>query len=502
MTGIEARAQSLVAWARSGDDDALVRGSLVLASVEHGDIDAAPIVETLAAMGHEASRRLALVEGAEDRIAALNDYLFEDLGFHGNESRYDDPRNSFVNDVLVRRTGIPISLAVVYLDVGRRAGLQLEGVNFPGHFLVRAPSSGPHVPDLLIDVFHRGAILREIDCQRLLERHAGGEVVLTAEALATADTRQTLMRMATNLKRLYVRSRSFPQALEVTHLLVALDETATMELRDRGLLAYQLKRFPDALRDLEQLPAAALAAVPHPGRRPARRRQRRPQGIRADLGAREDAPPPRRRLQLSGPEVCASRGVAGVECTLEDAMQVFTNLTFDGDCEEAFAVYARLLGGTVTFTLRYRDSPMAGDVPPAWADKIVHTTLSLPGGGRALRLRRAARQLRAGPRVLADHQPARRRHRTRRLRRPRRRRPRHPAARSDVLGRGVRDAGRSLRRALGDQLRTAARALNAEPQRGVGLGEVSRGRTRSDRNPRSARRRPASRRGRLPAPGP
>jgi regulator of sirC expression with transglutaminase-like and TPR domain len=252
MTGIEARARALVAWARSDDGDALIRGSLVLASVEHGDVEAAPIVDTLAAMGHEASRRLALVEGTEDRIAALNDYLFEDLGFHGNEAHYDDPRNSFVNDVLVRRTGIPISLAVIYLDVGRRAGLELEGVNFPGHFLVRAPGRARHAPDLLIDVFHGGAILREADCQKLLERHAGGEVVLTAEALATADTRQTLMRMATNLKRLYVRSRSFPQALDVTHLLVALDETATVELRDRGLLAYQLKRFPDALHDLER----------------------------------------------------------------------------------------------------------------------------------------------------------------------------------------------------------------------------------------------------------
>jgi regulator of sirC expression with transglutaminase-like and TPR domain len=265
MTGIEARAQSLVALARSGDDEALVRGSLVVASVEHGDIDAAPILETLAAMGHEASRRLALVEGVEDRIAVLNDYLFEDLGFHGNEARYDDPRNSFVNDVLVRRTGIPISLAVVYLDVGRRAGLELEGVNFPGHFLVRAPGRGQHAPDLLIDVFHSGAILREIDCQRLLERHAGGEVVLTAEALAAADTRQTLMRMATNLKRLYVRSRSFPQALEVTHLLVALDETATVELRDRGLLAYQLKRFPDALHDLERYLRLLSPPFPTPG---------------------------------------------------------------------------------------------------------------------------------------------------------------------------------------------------------------------------------------------
>jgi regulator of sirC expression with transglutaminase-like and TPR domain len=268
MTGITARAQSLVAWARSGDDDALVRGSLVLASVEHGDIDAAPILDTLAAMGHEASRRLALVEGAEDRIAALNDYLFEDLGFHGNEAHYDDPRNSFINDVLVRRAGIPISLAAIYMDVGRRAGLRLEGVNFPGHFLVRAPGGGPHAPDLLLDVFHGGAILREVDLQRLLERHAGGEVVLTAEALATADTRQTLIRMATNLKRLYVRSRSFPQALDVTHLLVALDERATVELRDRGLLAYQLKRFPEALRDLEQYLRLLSPPFPTPGAAP------------------------------------------------------------------------------------------------------------------------------------------------------------------------------------------------------------------------------------------
>jgi regulator of sirC expression with transglutaminase-like and TPR domain len=252
MSPIEARARALARYARGADADALVRGALVIASIEHGDLDPTPTLETLGAMGHEAGRRLARITALEERVRTLGDYLFEDLGFHGNEDRYDDPRNSFLNDVLVRRTGIPISLATVYLDVGRRAGLSLEGVNFPGHFLVRALGTGAHDPDLLIDVFHRGAILREIDCQRLLERHAGGEVILTAEALAAADVRQTLARMATNLKRLYVRSRSFAQALDATHLLVALDDDAPVELRDRGLLAYQLKRFPDALHDLER----------------------------------------------------------------------------------------------------------------------------------------------------------------------------------------------------------------------------------------------------------
>ena len=90
MTTIEARARALVACAGSGDDDALVRGALLVASVEHGDIEPAPVLETLAAMGHEGGRRLALVEGLEDRIAALNDYLFEDLGFRGNEDPRDD----------------------------------------------------------------------------------------------------------------------------------------------------------------------------------------------------------------------------------------------------------------------------------------------------------------------------------------------------------------------------------------------------------------------------
>jgi regulator of sirC expression with transglutaminase-like and TPR domain len=250
MSTIEARARALSACARDTDPEALVRGALIIASVEHGDLDSAPVLETLAAMGHEAARRVARLEGLEERVTTLGDYLFEDLGFHGNEARYDDPRNSFLNDVLARRTGIPISLAIVWLDVARRAGLNVEGVNFPGHFLVRALGGGPH-DELIVDVFHRGALLREGDCQRLLERHAGTAVAMSPDVLATAGTRQTLIRMATNLKRLYVRSRSFPQALETTHLLVALDEHAPMELRDRGLLAYQLKRLPEALRDLE-----------------------------------------------------------------------------------------------------------------------------------------------------------------------------------------------------------------------------------------------------------
>jgi regulator of sirC expression with transglutaminase-like and TPR domain len=253
MSPVESRARALAEYARAGDPAALVRGALVIATLEHTDLDEAPVLAALEALGHEAARRLAGLRGLETRAAALSDYLATDLGFHGNEQRYDDPRNSFLNDVLTRRTGIPIALAVLYIDVGRRAGLTIEGVNFPGHFLVRVhPSPGEaQEPDLILDPFHAGAILRDADCRRLLAQHAGADAVLGAETLATADTHRILVRMLVNLKRLYVRGRSFPQALDATTLLGALEDEDHTELRDRGLLAYQMRRYPEALRDLE-----------------------------------------------------------------------------------------------------------------------------------------------------------------------------------------------------------------------------------------------------------
>jgi regulator of sirC expression with transglutaminase-like and TPR domain len=199
------------------------------------------------------------------RVAALNTYLFDEAGFAGNETRYEDPRNSCLNDVLERRTGIPISLAIVYIDVARRAGVTLEGVNFPGHFLVRYPArsddlGGLH--DLLIDPFHRGALVSEADCRRLLERYVNTETPFSADMLATADHRQIFVRMLTNLKRLYVRGRSFPQAHAVTHLIIALDPTSLTEVRDRGLLAHQLRDYAGALRDLESY-LNGLSPTPH-----------------------------------------------------------------------------------------------------------------------------------------------------------------------------------------------------------------------------------------------
>ena len=239
-----------------GPDPDLATAALLIARLEYPHLDAAPYLNRLDSMGRAAAERLA---GAPDddprrQVAALNAYLFEEEGFAGNREQYDDPRNSFLNAVLDRRSGIPVTLALVYMEVARRAGLRVQGINFPGHFLMRLPAGAGRAAgynDLILDPFHRGAILSEADCRRLLRDHAGADAEFEPALLARATKLQILIRMLVNLKRIYVKMRSFPQGLAMTELLLALDPSALNELRDRGLLAYNLNDFPAALRDLE-----------------------------------------------------------------------------------------------------------------------------------------------------------------------------------------------------------------------------------------------------------
>lgn len=246
-----------VSAATSGDDADLARAALLIARIEHHGLDPGPSLAKLARLGALAAASLEhLGPGASPReqVEVLTALLFEQEGFSGNERSYEDPRNSFINDVLDRRTGIPIALSVICLDVARRARLPLEGVNFPGHFLVRYPASGRHADQhrqWLIDPFGGGTLLTETDCRQLLRKHVGDEATFDRRMLVTAGKRDILVRMLVNLKRLYVSMRSFPQARDAVNLLVALDPLAAQELRDRGLLAYHMGEHLPALRDLE-----------------------------------------------------------------------------------------------------------------------------------------------------------------------------------------------------------------------------------------------------------
>jgi regulator of sirC expression with transglutaminase-like and TPR domain len=232
----------------------LAHAALVIARIEFPRLDPDPYLAKLDALGESA--RQVIVQHAPDGdtlccIKAVNEHLFGELKFAGNRDKYEDPRNSCLNEVLDRRTGIPITLAVVYMEVARRAGLRMDGVNFPGHFLVRSPEAGSRGGGLIIDPFHGGALLSEHDCRRLLQRHVGSEVAFSKSLLAPATRLQVVVRMLLNLKRHYLDMRSLPQARDVTELLLVMTPSALSELRDRGLLAYQLNDVSGALRDLQ-----------------------------------------------------------------------------------------------------------------------------------------------------------------------------------------------------------------------------------------------------------
>jgi regulator of sirC expression with transglutaminase-like and TPR domain len=248
--------------ALSPDPD-LASAALIIAQVEYPHIDAASYLEHLDALGREARVRIASAAPRIEvpsahvdpeqfaRIMALNDYLFGELRFVGNDRQYEDPRNSCLNEVLDRRTGIPITLALVYIEVARRAGVHVEGINFPGHFLLRCPArrERPYAEDLIIDAYHGGALLSQEDLLRRYAQSEDGDDP-APRLLAHATKPQILARMLLNLKRIYMKMHSFPQARDITDLMLAVNPSAIDELRDRGLLAFHLNDFSAALRDL------------------------------------------------------------------------------------------------------------------------------------------------------------------------------------------------------------------------------------------------------------
>jgi regulator of sirC expression with transglutaminase-like and TPR domain len=249
FASIAAEFQELVA----GGPVDLARAALVIAKLEYPDLDPAPSMARLRQLGERASDAIAPLAGApaSARLSAISGVLFVDEGFAGNRAHYDDFRNSLLNVVLERRLGIPITLALVFMEVAARAGIDVQGVSFPGHFLLRGPDEQEIERPVILDPFDGGRALTEAGCRSLLARMIGDEAAFSADLLRPCSPRQMLARILNNLKRTYVEVRSFPQARAATDLILAVDPTLLSELRDRGLLAYHLDDYPAALRDLE-----------------------------------------------------------------------------------------------------------------------------------------------------------------------------------------------------------------------------------------------------------
>jgi regulator of sirC expression with transglutaminase-like and TPR domain len=246
-------------------DDAIDLGhaSLLIAREEYPDLDVGRYLSRLDGMAADIAPRLKEGEGPRSRVAHLNRLMFEEMGFQGNREEYFDPRNSFLNDVLDRRIGIPISLSTVYLEVGRRIGCPLAGVAFPGHFLVRLGGVSES-SEILIDPFNRGRLMTEEDCRALLLEMYKGQLEYRPEFLRRARNREILERMLNNLKGIYQQRRDFHMALKIQQLLLCIEPDRPDAIRDRGLIHYRLALIAEAAADLDRYLSLAPEAPDAP----------------------------------------------------------------------------------------------------------------------------------------------------------------------------------------------------------------------------------------------
>jgi regulator of sirC expression with transglutaminase-like and TPR domain len=225
----------------------LERAALYLAQEEYPDLDVEAYLNGLDTMAAEVTERLPQELYPLRMVQTINRYLYDDLGFCGNTREYYDPRNSFLNQVIDRRTGIPITLSLVYLAIAKRLEFPMVGVGMPGHFLIRPVADEMEV---FVDPFHRGEVMFPQDCQQRLSQLFGETVQIQPQFLETVTPPQFLARMLTNLKAIYLNQGDLLRTLAAIERILLLFPKAPMELRDRGILYYHLDRLSEARQDL------------------------------------------------------------------------------------------------------------------------------------------------------------------------------------------------------------------------------------------------------------
>jgi regulator of sirC expression with transglutaminase-like and TPR domain len=230
------------------DDLQLDRAALLLARVEYPDLEIEPYIRMLDGYAVELAGRLGECSNGFEYVEAANEYLFAELGFTGNSDDYYDPRNSCLNEVLERRTGIPITLAVVYMEIARRLAKPVCGIGLPGHFVAQYRDREFAA---FIDAFHGGRLLTASDCFDLARQALGAAFREDLALLRPATKRQILARMVHNLRAAYLGRRAYRKALDTLNLLLEADPAAAEEYKQRGMLHVQKRNLSAARSDLE-----------------------------------------------------------------------------------------------------------------------------------------------------------------------------------------------------------------------------------------------------------
>jgi regulator of sirC expression with transglutaminase-like and TPR domain len=252
---LDSPARAAFAAALEKDPVPLDEAALAIALEEYPDLDVDEILARLDGLAGRVAAHLHGPRRAASLLRGLREVLSVEEGLRGNEDAYYDPRNSFLNDVLDRKLGIPISLSVVYMEVGRRAGIPLQGVALPGHFLAKYVS--PSGSEVFVDAYHGGEVLSADECVARFRARSGGRD-LDRRWLAGATPRQILVRMLQNLRRVYAERKDDVRTFWVLDRILLAAPGQLAALRDRGLAAARLGGASAARRDLE----AYLARVP------------------------------------------------------------------------------------------------------------------------------------------------------------------------------------------------------------------------------------------------
>ena len=220
----------------------LIEKCLKLAQIlEYGDLDISKYVEKINGIGNSLKMKMSEVENPTYLVSMLNEYLFDDLGFRGAEEDYYDPGNSFLNTVLDKKTGIPITLSIIYAEAAKNIGLDLKIVGFPGHVIVKYKN------EIILDPFYRGRLLTIENLEEILDRNFGDGVEFVPEYLNEATTEQLLTRLLRNLKNAYTQSYAYDSAMKCTDMILGMQPESPEEIRDKGILEERLLRYDKAL---------------------------------------------------------------------------------------------------------------------------------------------------------------------------------------------------------------------------------------------------------------
>jgi len=209
--------------------------------IEYPELNISKYIEKINEMGNSLKIKIGEVKNPTYLISMLNEYLFDELGFHGAEEDYYDPVNSFLNVVLDKKTGIPITLSILYSEVAKHIGLDLRIVGFPGHVIVK------YKKEMILDPFYRGRLLTVEDLEKILNRNFGEDVEFVPEYLNEATTEQLLTRLLRNLKNAYTQSYAYDNAMKCTDMILGMQPESPEEIRDKGILEERLLRYDKAL---------------------------------------------------------------------------------------------------------------------------------------------------------------------------------------------------------------------------------------------------------------